>query len=132
MDLMTPQSDLLPMTTPTCTRFACFIRDGMMPPGGGFSNMQLTVLPRRAIRLPGAEYRVRTTPVCMPHGKVKWFNNKKGFGFIADPEGGDSDIFVHYSEIRIDGFKTLEEGDSVQFELSPSERGPKALNVTRV
>ena len=68
----------------------------------------------------------------MPQGKVKWFNNRKGFGFIADPEGGDADIFVHYSEIRTDGFKTLEEGDSVEFELSPSERGPKALNVTRI
>ncbi|MFZ9933456.1 MAG: cold-shock protein [Chthoniobacterales bacterium] len=68
----------------------------------------------------------------MPRGKVKWFNNKKGFGFISDPEGGDSDIFVHYSEIRTEGFRTLEEGDTVEFELSPSERGPKALNVTRI
>jgi CspA family cold shock protein len=68
----------------------------------------------------------------MPRGKVKWFNNKKGFGFIADPEGGDFDVFVHYSEIRTDGFKTLEEGDTVEFEIAPSERGPKALNVTRV
>jgi len=102
-----------------------------MPAGGYFSNMQLTVLGESTITTAGAEYRVRT-PVCMPRGKVKWFNNKKGFGFISDPEGGDSDIFVHYSEIRTDGFKTLEEGDSVEFELSPSERGPKALNVTRI
>ena len=94
--------------------------------------MQLTVLCLSTITASGAEYRVRTTPVCMTRGKVKRFNNKKGFGFIADPEGGDSDIFVHYSEIRTDGFKTLEEGDSVEFELSPSERGPKALHVTRV
>jgi len=68
----------------------------------------------------------------MPQGIVKWFNNKKGFGFIADPSGASSDIFVHYSEIRGDGFKTLEEGDSVEFELSPSDRGPKALNVVRI
>lgn len=80
----------------------------------------------------GAEYRVKTSPVCMPQGIVKWFNNKKGFGFIADPSGASADIFIHYSEIRGDGFKTLEEGDSVEFELSPSDRGPKALNVVRI
>lgn len=80
----------------------------------------------------GAEYRVETPPVCMPRGTVKWFNNRKGFGFIADPEGGNADIFVHYSEIRSEGFKTLQEGEMVEFEISPSERGPKALNVTRV
>jgi cold shock protein len=68
----------------------------------------------------------------MPQGIVKWFNNKKGFGFITDPSGASADIFVHYSEIRIEGFKTLEEGDAVEFELSPSERGPKALNVVKV
>jgi CspA family cold shock protein len=67
----------------------------------------------------------------MPQGTVKWFNNKKGFGFITDP-GGATDIFVHYSEIRGDGYKTLEEGDAVEFELSPSERGPKALNVVKI
>lgn len=93
--------------------------------------MQLTRCAPPTISGVGAEYRVRPTPVCMPRGKVKWFNNKKGFGFIADPEGGDADIFVHYSEIRTEGFKTLEEGETVEFELSPSERGPKALNVTR-
>jgi cold shock protein len=94
--------------------------------------MQLTVLCASTITASGAEYRVRTTPDCMPQGKVKWFNNKKGFGFIADPEGGDADIFVHYSEIRTDGFRTLGEGETVEFELAPSERGPKALNVTRI
>ena len=80
----------------------------------------------------GAEYRVKTSPVCMPQGIIKWFNNKKGFGFIADPSGASADIFVHYSEIRSDGYKTLEEGDTVEFELSPSDRGPKALNVVRI
>lgn len=68
----------------------------------------------------------------MPQGIVKWFNNKKGFGFIADPGGANADIFVHYSEIRGDGYKTLEEGDTVEFELSPSDRGPKALNVVKI
>lgn len=93
--------------------------------------MQLTDHRPLTIKILGVEYRVINT-VCMPQGKVKWFNNKKGFGFIADPEGGSSDVFVHYSEIRTDGFRTLEEGDSVEFELAPSERGPKALNVTRI
>lgn len=67
----------------------------------------------------------------MPQGIIKWFNNKKGFGFISDPDGG-TDIFVHYSEIRSEGFKTLEEGDTVEYELSPGERGPKALNVKKI
>ena len=80
----------------------------------------------------GAEYRVKTSPVCMPQGIVKWFNNKKGFGFITDPSGASADIFVHYSEIRGDGYKTLEEGDTVEFEMSPSDRGPKALNVVKI
>jgi CspA family cold shock protein len=68
----------------------------------------------------------------MPQGTIKWFNNKKGFGFIADPSGADADIFVHYSEIRGDGYKTLEEGDAVEFEIAPSDRGPKALNVVKI
>lgn len=71
-------------------------------------------------------------PVGMPQGIVKWFNNKKGFGFITDPSGASADIFVHYSEIRGEGYKTLEEGDTVEFELSSSDRGPKALNVVKV
>jgi CspA family cold shock protein len=54
------------------------------------------------------------------------------FCFIADPIGASADIFIHYSEIRTDGYKTLEEGDTVEFELSPSERGPKALNVVKI
>ena len=103
-----------------------------MPAPRLFSNMQLTTPTDSSINPWGAEYRVETSPVCMPRGTVKWFNNRKGFGFIADPEGGDADIFVHYSEIRGDGFKSLQEGDMVEFEISPSERGPKALNVTRV
>ncbi len=65
----------------------------------------------------------------MPTGKVKWFNNSKGFGFITTEDGGDA--FVHYSDITGDGFKTLEEGDDVQFELAESEKGYKALNVQR-
>ena len=63
-------------------------------------------------------------------GTVKWFNDNKGFGFIQQEDGPD--IFVHFSEIQGDGFKTLNEGDSVEFEIAEGERGPKATNVTKV
>ncbi len=65
----------------------------------------------------------------MASGKVKWFDNKRGFGFIAQ-EGG-KDIFVHYSSIQGTGYKTLSEGEPVNFELVTSDKGPKALNVQR-
>jgi len=65
----------------------------------------------------------------MASGHVKWFDNKKGFGFIAN-EGG-TDIFVHYSSIQGGGFKTLKEGELVQFDLVESEKGLKAQNVHR-
>jgi len=64
----------------------------------------------------------------MPEGKVKWFNPKKGYGFIESADGRD--IFVHYSSIRSDGFKTLAEGDIVEFEIVTGEKGPRAENVT--
>lgn len=64
------------------------------------------------------------------HGVVKWFNDKKGFGFIA-AEGG-TDVFVHFSAIQMNGHKTLAEGDQVEFEVIPSEKGPKADNVVIV
>ncbi|MFA9558943.1 cold-shock protein CspD [Evansella sp. AB-rgal1] len=63
-------------------------------------------------------------------GKVKWFNAEKGFGFI-EREGGD-DVFVHYSAIEQEGFKTLEEGQEVQFEIVEGARGPQAANVTKL
>lgn len=63
-------------------------------------------------------------------GKVKWFNSEKGFGFI-EREGGD-DVFVHYSAIQGEGYKTLEEGQSVEFEVVQGNRGPQAANVVRV
>jgi CspA family cold shock protein len=63
-------------------------------------------------------------------GKVKWFNNSKGFGFIEQP--GQSDIFVHYSAIEGDGFKTLQEGQQVEFEINHGPKGPQAEKVTKV
>ena len=61
-------------------------------------------------------------------GTVKWFNDKKGFGFIEPSEGG-KDLFVHMSSILMDGFKTLKDGQSVDYEVADSDRGPAAKNV---
>jgi CspA family cold shock protein len=66
----------------------------------------------------------------MASGKVKWFDNKKGFGFIADDTG--QDVFVHHTAIIGSGYKKLNEGDSVTFEILPSDRGLKAQNVQRL
>ncbi|WP_462411970.1 cold-shock protein CspD [Neobacillus sp. Marseille-QA0830] len=66
----------------------------------------------------------------MQTGKVKWFNNEKGFGFI-EVEGGD-DVFVHFSAIQGDGYKSLEEGQEVSFEIVEGNRGPQAANVTKL
>jgi cold shock protein len=65
----------------------------------------------------------------MASGKVKWFNESKGFGFITGDDG--KDVFVHYSSIDGNGFKTLAEGDSVTFEVENGPKGPKAINVMK-
>jgi len=65
----------------------------------------------------------------MANGKVKWFNNAKGFGFITADDG--TDAFVHYGDILGDGFKSLNEGDSVEFELTSGPKGPKAVKVIK-
>lgn len=63
-------------------------------------------------------------------GKVKWFNEAKGYGFI-EPDGGGRDVFVHYTAIQGEGFKTLSEGQVVQFDIIQGEKGPQALNVIK-
>jgi cold shock protein len=68
--------------------------------------------------------------IALENGTVKWFNNKKGFGFIQREQG--SDLFVHFSSIQNDGYKSLNEGDQVTFEVEDSDRGPKAKNVKRL
>jgi cold shock protein len=64
-------------------------------------------------------------------GKVKWFNNQKGYGFITRDDGS-GDVFVHYSSVSGQGFKSLVEGDAVEFEVVDSDKGPKAANVSKV
>ena len=66
----------------------------------------------------------------MKKGTVKWFNNQKGYGFISD-EGG-KDIFVHYTGLNMEGFKTLNEGQEVEFEVIEGAKGPQAVNVTKL
>ncbi len=61
-------------------------------------------------------------------GTVKWFNSSKGFGFI-EPQSGGSDVFAHYSEIHMDGYKTLDEGQQVEYELQDGDKGPKATSI---
>ena len=65
----------------------------------------------------------------MVKGKVKWFNGKKGYGFISSDSG--EEVFVHFSEIKQDGYKTLEEGDTVEFEVEKGDKGLKAKNVVK-
>ena len=67
----------------------------------------------------------------MNKGTVKWFNSTKGFGFITNSETGE-DVFVHFSGIVADGFKTLEEGAAVEFDVTEGAKGPQAVNVTVV
>ncbi|WP_428897127.1 cold shock protein (beta-ribbon(,) CspA family) [Parelusimicrobium proximum] len=67
----------------------------------------------------------------MANGTVKWFNDQKGFGFIT-PDDGSKDLFAHYQEIQGEGFKTLAEGDKVEFDVTESEKGPKAVNIKKI
>ncbi|MCX5787796.1 MAG: cold shock domain-containing protein [Elusimicrobia bacterium] len=67
----------------------------------------------------------------MPKGKVKWFNDQKGFGFIT-PDDGSKDLFVHHTAIQGEGFKTLAENQAVEFEVQESDKGPRAVNVRKL
>jgi cold shock protein len=64
-------------------------------------------------------------------GKIKWFNDAKGFGFVT-PDDGSKDVFVHFSSIQGEGFKSLAEGDKIEFDVQESDKGPKAANVRKV
>ena len=66
----------------------------------------------------------------MAKGTVKWFNNQKGYGFITGEDG--KDVFVHFSGLNMEGFKTLNEGQTVEYEVTEGEKGPQAVNVTVV
>ena len=66
----------------------------------------------------------------MSTGTVKWFNNQKGYGFISDAEGND--VFVHYTGLNMEGFKSLEEGQEVEFDVTEGAKGPQAVNVTKL
>ena len=66
----------------------------------------------------------------MSKGTVKWFSNSKGYGFISDENG--KDVFVHYSGLNMEGFKSLEEGQAVEFDVVDGAKGPKATNVTKL
>ncbi len=67
----------------------------------------------------------------MAKGKVKWFNDQKGYGFIT-PDDGSKDCFVHHSAVQGDGFKSLSEGQEVEFEIGEGDKGPQATNVVKV
>lgn len=66
----------------------------------------------------------------MSKGTVKWFNNQKGYGFITDENGND--VFVHYTGLNMEGFKSLEEGQAVEYDVTEGPKGPQAVNVTKL
>ncbi len=76
------------------------------------------------------KWQERQNPVAQFKGKVKWFNNAKGYGFIGRDDGPD--VFVHYSAIQLDGYKTLKEGDDVEFDIVQGQKGPQADAVIRM
>jgi CspA family cold shock protein len=89
--------------------------------------------PRKSYGLPGTSCRIDSPgrrQFDMARGKVKWFNDAKGYGFIEQDSG--EDVFVHFSAISMEGFKTLAEGQEVEFEIRTGEKGLHAANVTKV
>lgn len=75
-------------------------------------------------------YRQKASAMSVSSGTVKFFNNEKGYGFIS--REGEDDVFVHFSNISGEGYKSLEEGQAVEFEVGPGRKGPEALNVRAV
>jgi len=75
--------------------------------------------------------RKKAGDVVMVLGKVKWFNDQKGYGFISKDDGS-GDVFAHFSAIESEGFKTLAEGEAVEFDVVDSDKGPKAANIKKV
>ena len=75
-------------------------------------------------------YRQKVSAMSVSSGTVKFFNNEKGYGFIS--REGEDDVFVHFSNISGEGYKSLEEGQAVEFEVGPGRKGPEALNVRAV
>jgi CspA family cold shock protein len=104
--------------------FAGAGREGM--PGNRDRNRTTRFIPWKSGFRRSGQRRLEVAKV---QGKVKWFNNTKGYGFIGQESGPD--VFVHYSAIQMEGFKTLQEGDSVEFEVVQGQKGPQADNVTR-
>jgi CspA family cold shock protein len=89
----------------------------------------LNFIGARSPRSPDFLNERKKEPVAQYKGKVKWFNNAKGYGFIGRDDGPD--VFVHYSAIQLDGYKTLKEGDDVEFDIVQGQKGPQADSVIR-
>jgi CspA family cold shock protein len=86
-------------------------------------------VPQKPSLINPIKWQERQNPVAQYKGKVKWFNNAKGYGFIGRDDGPD--VFVHYSAIQLDGYKTLKEGDDVEFDIVQGQKGPQADAVVR-
>lgn len=93
-------------------------------PYGSFTQ----IITRRSVAMAGSSTRGNT---CMATGIVKWFNASKGYGFISPSAGGD-DVFAHFSAIQMDGYKTLKEGQEVEYEVQHGPKGPQASNIRSV